>query len=305
MSTQRYIDTSFWDDSWIQELDPSEKLVYIYLLTNPLTNIAGVMELTMKRICFDTGFNNDTIDKILKKFETAKKVFRFQNYVIIRNFPKHQQLSSDKIYKGVAIILSKLPDDLLCYLEEIDYQFEIKEAFDTLCIPYTYPSNYLNLNKNLNKNLNLNKNKMEKAKSKKLPLKEREPENNYERVEKTYLQLWDSLYSQKKVATENPIITNETWKQIRGLEKSYFENNISVEQLQAVLKKAFKDEFIINNGYSLKLILSGNVFNRLINGLSENKKNNNSGSEYYKTENIGKAECDRMAEGFSETDIPF
>ena len=125
MSTQRYIDTSFWDDSWVQELDPSEKLLYIYLLTNPLTNIAGVMELTVKRICFDTGFNSDTVGHILSKFEAAKKVYRYKNYIIIRNFPKHQQIENEKILKGIASILSKLPDDILCYLEQIEYQFYI------------------------------------------------------------------------------------------------------------------------------------------------------------------------------------
>ena len=109
MSTQRYIDTSFWDDTWIQELDPSEKLLYIYLLTNPVTNIAGIMELTIKRICFDTGFNSDTVSHILKKFEAAGKVYQYKSYLIIRNFPKHQQLENYKILKGVVNILSKLP----------------------------------------------------------------------------------------------------------------------------------------------------------------------------------------------------
>ena len=138
MSTQRYIDTSFWDDTWVQELDPSEKLLYIYLLTNPLTNIAGVMELTIKRICFDTGFNADTVTRILGKFEDARKVFKYNNYIIIRNFPKHQQIENDRILKGIASILSKLPNDVLCYLHEIDYQLDIPQTFDNLCIPYPH-----------------------------------------------------------------------------------------------------------------------------------------------------------------------
>ena len=289
MSTQRYIDTSFWDDSWVQELDPSEKLLYIYLLTNPLTNIAGVMELTVKRICFDTGFNSDTVTHILRKFEEAKKVYRFDNYIIIRNFPKHQQLKSDNVIKGIAAILSKLPDKLLCFLEEIDYQFDIKGTFDTLCIPYTYPSNYLNLNLNLNldlnSNLDLNIPEIKKSiKPKKESLRNREPENNYECVEKAYIELWDSLYSQKKVNTPDPLITSNTWLKIRKLEKSLFDNNIPVEVLKNAIKKAASDNFIINNGYAFDLILSGNVINRLINGSGnnqpqysyQNKKNCNS-----------------------------
>jgi len=47
MSTQRYISTSFWDDPWITSLDPSEKLLYLYLMTNTSTNISGVYKLSV------------------------------------------------------------------------------------------------------------------------------------------------------------------------------------------------------------------------------------------------------------------
>ena len=275
MSTQRYIDTSFWDDSWVQELDPSEKLLYIYLLTNPLTNIAGVMELTTKRICFDTGFNSDTVGHILTKFEQARKVYKYNNYIIIRNFPKHQQLENDKIVKGIASILSKLPDDVLNYLEEIDYQFNIRDVFDSLCIPYTYPMNYLNSNlKEFNTNSNLNLNAEEKPKkTKKEPLRNREPINDYEKVEKTYIETWDYLYSQNRVNTVDPIISDNSWRKIRALEKGLFDKQISSEVISNAIKKAINDNFVITNGYSLEIILSGGVINRLINGFSNIQNN--------------------------------
>jgi len=129
MSNQRYIDVSFWDDSWIQDLDPSEKLVYMYLLTNPLTNIAGVYQITRKRICFDTGFTTETIGHILKKFETAGKVYTFKDYIILKNWCKHQKVessSSDKISNvkiGIDRILNELPDDLLIFLCKIDFSY--------------------------------------------------------------------------------------------------------------------------------------------------------------------------------------
>ena len=277
MSTQRYIDTSFWDDSWVQELDPSEKLLYIYLLTNPLTNIAGVMELTTKRICFDTGFNSDTVGHILTKFEQARKVYKYNNYIIIRNFPKHQQLENDKIVKGIASILSKLPDEVLCYLEEIDYQFNIREAFDSLCIAYTYPMNYLNSNlKEFNTNSNLNLTAEEKPKTskpKKESLRNREPINDFEKVEKTYIETWDYLYSQNRVNTVDPLISSNSWKKIRALEKGLFDKQISSEVISNAIKKAINDNFVITNGYSLEIILSGGVINRLINGCSNIQNN--------------------------------
>jgi hypothetical protein len=140
MATQRYISTSFWDDEWIQTLDPSEKLLYLYLMTNPLTNIAGVYKITDRRISFDTGFNLDTITHIFRKFEKAGKVYRKGEYVALPSWPKHQQWEKrSKIKDGIVAILKTLPPELLDYMVHIGYKYPI----DTLSIPYTYPSNYI------------------------------------------------------------------------------------------------------------------------------------------------------------------
>lgn len=157
MGRKRYIDTSFWDDTWIQELDPSEKFLYIYLLTNPLTNVAGISELTVKRICFDTGFNADTVKNILHKYEVADKVYTWGDYIILKNAPKHQLIVKDNeddtnnkpdesykpktkennIYKGIVAILNQLPDELLLYLYFIGYTFEdLTEILDEKNISY-------------------------------------------------------------------------------------------------------------------------------------------------------------------------
>ena len=139
MATQRYVSTSFWDDEWIQTLDPSEKLLYLYLMTNPLTNIAGVYKLTDRRIGFDTGFNLDTIRHIFAKFQKAGKAFRKGEYVIIPSWPKHQKWErSKKVQIGIEMILYELEPEIIGYLLAIGYRYPI----DTLDIPYAYPSNY-------------------------------------------------------------------------------------------------------------------------------------------------------------------
>jgi hypothetical protein len=61
MATHRYIATSFWQDDWIQSLDPSEKYMYLYLMTNPLTTIAGIYKIGNRQISFDTGYNQNTV----------------------------------------------------------------------------------------------------------------------------------------------------------------------------------------------------------------------------------------------------
>jgi len=139
MATYRYISTGFWDDEWIQTLDPSEKLLYLYLMTNPLTNIAGVYQITVRRMCFDTGFNSDTVGHILSKFEKAKKVFYYKGWIILPTWPKHQKYESrSKIKTGIDAVIKDLPEEILKYMVSIGYAYPI----DTVSIPYTYLPNY-------------------------------------------------------------------------------------------------------------------------------------------------------------------
>ena len=139
MATQRYISTSFWDDRWIQNLDPSEKLMYLYLMTNPLTNIAGIYKIENRRISFDTGFNVETVNSILEKFEKAKKVYRKDEYIIIPTWAKHQKWETNaKIKAGIEAILKSLSPELVGFLKKIGYTYPI----DSLCIPYVYPTSY-------------------------------------------------------------------------------------------------------------------------------------------------------------------
>jgi len=119
-----------WSDAWIADLDPIEKLLFLYLLTNERTNIAGIYELPLKIMAVETGIEKDMIEKILRRFEKDNKVIFMNNYIGIRNFIKHQDTASEKILKGINTILSTIPSDIL----------------DTLLIPYPYPPNYLNSN---------------------------------------------------------------------------------------------------------------------------------------------------------------
>ena len=140
MATQRYISTSFWDDRWIRSLNPMDRYLYLYLMTNPLTNIAGVYSITMDRIAFDTGIDERALKPMFNKFEKDKKVFFFESeWIILPNWPKHQQWDKrSKIQNGIIAILKTLSPQLLGYLVMIDYKYPI----DTLSIPYVYDSNY-------------------------------------------------------------------------------------------------------------------------------------------------------------------
>ena len=124
MATQRYISTSFWDDEWIQTLDPSEKLLYLYLMTNPLTTISGAYKIALRRMVFDTGFNEETVKRILVKFQKAKKAYHYEEYMILPSWPKHQKWQiKDTIKKGIEADLAKIPENVKSYMVYIGYAY--------------------------------------------------------------------------------------------------------------------------------------------------------------------------------------
>ncbi len=96
-------------------LDPSEKLLFLYLLTNPLTSICGVYEISLQRIAFDTGFEQDTVNRILQRFEHDKRCIYRDGWLAMRNWLKHQT-DSPKVQKGIQVQMEKVPGILQKYV---------------------------------------------------------------------------------------------------------------------------------------------------------------------------------------------
>jgi len=147
MSTQRYISTSFWNDKWIRTLDPSERYLYMYLLTNPQTNISGIYQITIDRIAFDTGYDERTLRPMLERFKKAgKAAFIYDEWIILPSWPKHQKWEiKETIKKGIDSVVKSLPQKVLHEAKLLDYQYPI----DTLLIGYKYSPSYLDSDSDL------------------------------------------------------------------------------------------------------------------------------------------------------------
>lgn len=111
MSKHRLVRDGFWTDPYIEPLTPEEKLLFLYLLTNPLCNVAGIYEITLNRISLETGMEKVVVGKILQKFVEDKKILRCDNWVLLINFGKHQSINPN-IEKGVRRIISELPNKI-------------------------------------------------------------------------------------------------------------------------------------------------------------------------------------------------
>ena len=112
MAKNRMVNTRFWDDSYVARMGPNEKLVFLYLLTNPLTTIAGVYELSARRASFDTGLSQKEIGKVLEKLDKDGKIIRIGDWIGIVNFIRYQSLNP-KVRKGIQVELEKAPKELI------------------------------------------------------------------------------------------------------------------------------------------------------------------------------------------------
>lgn len=111
MSKKRFINTKFRSDGYILDLDPSEKLLFIYYLTNDHTDLCGMYELPIRKIAFETGFDKDMISKVESRFAKDGKIQRIGNRVYIINFWKHQTLNPS-IKKWIQRSLKLVPEEI-------------------------------------------------------------------------------------------------------------------------------------------------------------------------------------------------
>ena len=87
---ERGFQTELWTDPFIQSLPPEAKLLFIYLWTNKHCNQAGLYEITLKTMAFDTGLPQESLPALLKQLEPKVVWNPEQNLIWVRNFLKRQ-----------------------------------------------------------------------------------------------------------------------------------------------------------------------------------------------------------------------
>ena len=106
----------FWKDAKVCEtMNSKEKLLFLYLLTNPYTTQIGIYKITIKQIAFDLDFTKPYVKKSLEKFEHEYNIISYNsktNEIAIRNWGKYNltrlgrpiEMCIEKELKGVSDI---------------------------------------------------------------------------------------------------------------------------------------------------------------------------------------------------------
>lgn len=125
-----------------------------------------------------------------------------------------------------------------------------------------------------NSNSNSNKDTNSNSKKALAEAKKTEINNKVKEIVGVYSKNFKTLYDNFKVNTENPVID---YSLVTRLIKKLL-NTISQEQIIQAVNSAMNDTWIVNQGYSLSVILSSSQINKLLNGkpMSNTKTNSKS-----------------------------
>ncbi|KEI98726.1 replication protein [Clostridium botulinum A2B3 87] len=123
MAKYRQLYTEFWKDGFVVELEPEEKYFYLYLLTNANTSQCGIYELPKKIIENETGYNKETVDNLIKKFEEYKKIIYSEQTkeIIILNWFKYNEPNNINAIKCVNKELKKIKNRN--FVKELYFQY--------------------------------------------------------------------------------------------------------------------------------------------------------------------------------------
>lgn len=133
----RKITPDFWSDPKVtDDFTPEDRYFYLYLLTNPHTNICGCYELSAKAAARETGYNEDSVKHLLYRMATVHKVIGYNPITkecLLINWHRHNWSSSPTLIKSVMDNATKIKTDAYR-----DYVLALVNGKEDFSIPYGY-----------------------------------------------------------------------------------------------------------------------------------------------------------------------
>ncbi len=113
----RAVDTRFWIDGWVRKLNPLDRYVFLYFLTNPHSSWCGVYELDLTMAAFETGIEETELTRsILPRL--LPKIVYIDGWVYIPNFEKYHTNHSEQTRKGIENAWKQVPERIRLQLKE-------------------------------------------------------------------------------------------------------------------------------------------------------------------------------------------
>ncbi len=108
MANYRNISTTFWTDSKVDDdFTPEDKYFYLYLMTNPHASLCGCYEISMKQMERETGYNTDTVKRLIQRMQEMHNVIRYSaetKEILLLNWWKYNWSTSQKVKNAIVSV---------------------------------------------------------------------------------------------------------------------------------------------------------------------------------------------------------
>ena len=115
MALYRNIHLSFWQDTKVtDDFTPEDRYFYLYLLTNPHTNLCGCYEISIKQMANEMGYDAKKVGKLIERFSSIHNLIRYarsERELLIFHWSKYNWTSSEKFRKPLLKEIQNVKTD--------------------------------------------------------------------------------------------------------------------------------------------------------------------------------------------------
>ena len=137
MALYRNIHLSFWQDTKVtDDFRPEDRYFYLYLLTNPHTNLCGCYEISIKQMANEMGYDVNKVEKLIERFSSIHNLIRYSQSgreLLIFHWSKYNWTSSEKFRKPLLQEIQNVKTDgFREYLLKMFNGENVKYGIDTV-----------------------------------------------------------------------------------------------------------------------------------------------------------------------------
>ena len=145
MALSRNIQLSFWTDSKIiDDFTPEDRYFYLYLMTNPHTNLCGCYEISVKQMADEMGYSRETVEKLIERMLDYHRVIDYSREtkeILLVNWHKYNWVGSGKLRVALENEIARVKNP---HFHE--FLSKALENENEVYIPYGYPIASVNTN---------------------------------------------------------------------------------------------------------------------------------------------------------------
>ena len=136
MATYRQVHIKYWQDPFVEELEPLQRYFYLYLMTNSKTTQCGCYEISSKLIKYETGLNQNQVDNFIELLEKNNKIkfSKETNEFLLINWLKHNSFTSPKVKACINKEINNIKNQV--FIDFINSVINNETTIDSLLIVY-------------------------------------------------------------------------------------------------------------------------------------------------------------------------